>query len=67
MNNVRWRRLLARHPEVRAVLDQLIRENPKLQESRDVLGLPVPSQPAVGRWRPFTQQEMTEARSVGWN
>ncbi len=67
MNNVRWRRLLARHPEVREVLDQLIRENPKLQEERDVLGLPVPQVTQPSRWRPFTAQEMTEARSVGWN
>lgn len=66
MKTKEWHRLLARHPELRRLVNELVRENPQLDPHREVLGVTTREPVTDGQFRPFTRTELEEARRAGW-
>ena len=67
MKTERWRRLLAEDPELRRLLDEVVRENPELSPHREALGLQTDAPARTGdRFTPFSADELAQARAQGW-
>lgn len=63
MNATRFQTILARFPEVRDALGQLIREQPE-PVVRRAIGLPTIE---IERFSPITSAELAAARAIGWD